>query len=160
MRQRSPSLHLLGLTCIAVLGMAPCVGAEPADIAVSMSSEAAHRAVAVSAPVLNAPATVQAAAHQTISIMATATDGDPGDILTITASGAPASLVLSHTPKVSPATATLSGTLGAGDVGSYSIAWTVNDGTGGTASETTQLTVTENHNPMVNAPATALGAEL
>jgi len=76
-------------------------------------------------------------------IVATALHTDTTKTLTITAGGAPASLAFSHTPGISPATATLSGVLTEADaVGSpHTIAWQVDDGAGGTATATTALHV-------------------
>lgn len=125
----------------------------------ALSSVASSRAQAVSPPMIDAPATVAAVADQALSITATATDPDAGDILTITASGAPASLSLSAPPVISPATATLSGSPSSADVGLWPILWNVNDGTGGSASTTTELTVGPNHDPVLSAPATVNGAE-
>ncbi len=142
-----------------VLACAVC-GAARAEVeapAVELSEHAATRALAASPPMISAPATVQAVTDRPISIQADAADPDAGDVLTITQSGAPAGLTFSHAPSVSPATATLSGTLSSGDVGSYMIQWEVTDGTN-TASTTTSLTVDANHDPVITAPATALGA--
>src|SRR6267142_1521600 len=80
-------------------------------------------------------------------ISATATDLDASDILTITQSGMPADLVFTHTPGVSPRSATISGTPGFNDAGTYTIAWTVSDGHGGTASASTSLTVNNTNRP-------------
>src|SRR5690349_13130028 len=150
------------LTSLILLGAATPITARAAErgasaSAAALSSGAATRATAVSPPMIDAPASVTAFTNQSPTITATATDPDAGDVLTITASGAPASLVFNHTPSVSPATATLSGTLGAGDVGSYTINWQVSDGTF-SASTTTALTVNVNHPPTVDAPATMPGA--
>jgi PKD repeat protein len=145
------SLILLG-------GVVPFVArAAQADASVALASEAAMRAAALSPPMITAPVTASSATGQSLTLTATATDPDAGDVLTITASGAPAGLVLNHTPSVSPATATLSGTLGLGDVGSWSILWQVSDGTF-SANTTTSLTVDENHAPEVTAPASVPGA--
>ncbi|MEK7315590.1 MAG: putative Ig domain-containing protein [Candidatus Eisenbacteria bacterium] len=132
--------------------------AAPNAAEAGLSTSAAERATAVSAPEISAPALVQASSDQSISITATATDADLADILTITATGGPAGLTLAGSPGISPATATLSGTLGAGDVGSYFIDWTVSS-LDGTAAATTNLQVAENANPAVTAPASVTGAE-
>lgn len=142
-----------------VLACAVC-GAARAEVeapAVELSENAATRALAASPPMISAPASVQAVTDRSISIQADASDPDAGDVLTITQSGAPASLVLSHTPSVSPATATLSGTPSAGDIGSHMIQWQVSDGTT-TASTTTNLEIAANQDPVVSAPATVLAA--
>ena len=125
----------------------------------ALSSEASSRALAVSPPMIDAPASVAGVADQALSITATATDPDAGDILTITASGAPASLSLSAPPGITPLTATLSGAPSPADVGVWPILWSVNDGAGGNASTTTELTVGPNHDPVLSAPATVNGAE-
>ncbi|HET7498156.1 MAG TPA: putative Ig domain-containing protein [Candidatus Eisenbacteria bacterium] len=150
-RIRTATLILLGVALFAPRG----VWAARAELA----GEAAARAVAVSAPTLDAPASVSTATDQPLSIQAVASDADAGDVLTITAMGYPAGLSLAGVPSVTPATATLSGTLGLADAGSYSIEWSVSDGTGGTAAAATALTVVENQPPVLNAPATASGAE-
>src|SRR5690349_4675647 len=137
------------LTSLILLGAATPITASAAEreasaSAAALSSGAATRATAVSPPMIDAPASVTAFTNQSPTITATATDPDAGDVLTIT-------------PSVAPATATLSGTLGAGDVGSYTINWQVSDGTF-SASTTTALTVNVNHPPTVDAPATMPGA--
>lgn len=150
-RIRTAALILLGVALFAPRG----AWAATARLA----SEAATRAVAVSAPTLDAPASVSVATDQPVSIQAVASDADAGDILAITATGYPAGLSLAAAPSVSPATATLSGTLGLADLGSHSIGWSVSDGTGGTASATTALTVAANQPPLLTAPASKSGAE-
>ena len=153
-RVRSALLAGLGLTVLlpAIAWAAPGIGA------VALSSNVSARASAVSAPTIDAPVTAAAATDQVLSLTATAMDADAGDVLTIVATGAPPSLVFDHTPSASPATATLSGTLGAGDAGSFLIEWTVSDGVA-TASTTTALTVNTNSNPVIDAPASRNGAE-
>jgi len=111
-------------------------------------------------PMLNAPATATGTENQPLTITATATDADAGDNLTISATGQPASLALSTTTGPSPRTATLSGTLGFGDQGPYSIVWSVTDGTNPPVTATTALTVNNvDRAPTVSAPATAAGNE-
>jgi hypothetical protein len=139
------------------LAVARAAMSAPSAPAVTLSGAAAERAAAVSPPVISAPPTAAGATGQFLSITATATDPDAADLLTITATGAPASLAFSHLPSVSPATATLSGTLGAGDIGSWMILWEVSDGTF-MASATTALTVGTNLPPVVSAPAVVPGA--
>src|SRR5206468_2528108 len=97
-------------------------------------------------------------------VTATATDADAADVLTITINGAPPFIVQSiQPPGNSPRTAQISGTPGFNDAGTYTIVWTVNDGTGttnATASTTTVLTIgATNQAPSITAPATASGAE-
>src|SRR5207249_2568163 len=92
------------------------------------------------------------------------TDPDASNNLTITQSGKPASLTFTaQAAGPSPRTATITGTPGFSDAGSYTIVWTVNDGTGttnATASTTTVLTIANtNQTPAITAPATASGAE-
>jgi len=147
------------LTVLGVSALVPAIAwAAPSIEAVTLSENAASRASAASAPTIDAPVTATASSDQFITLTATASDADAGDVLTITAMGAPASLVFAHTPHVSPASATLSGTLGAADVGSFLIEWSVSDGSG-TASATTTLTVSLNSDPVVDAPASRNGAE-
>ncbi len=144
----------------ALVALLPSLAfAAPRAAEAELSTSAAQRATAVSAPEISAPGLVSASSDQPISITAVATDPDFADILTITATGAPASLSLAAPPSVSPATATLSGTLGAGDVGSYFIDWTVSGTGGGTATTTTTLQVAQNADPTVTAPASVSGAE-
>src|SRR5438093_3283853 len=63
----------------------------------------------------------------------------------------------------SPRTATITGTPTFTDAGSYTIVWTVNDGSGATnatASTNTVLTIANtNQTPAISAPATASGSE-
>jgi hypothetical protein len=146
----------------ALVALAPSARAGTENLGVALSAQAAQRAEAVSPnvnPEITAPAAVQAYTDQAVQVSATATDADAADILTITATGAPASLSLSHSPSMSPATATLSGTLGAGDAGSFNIEWSVSDGAGGSAATNTALTVDPNRDPTISAPATVLGGE-
>jgi PKD repeat protein len=159
MRQRFRLLLAgLGFVCLAAgFRTAAAAPMDAANADVALASVAASRAEAVSPPMIDAPATVAAATDRLLTITATATDPDAADILTITASGAPASLAFSHTPSVSPAPATFSGTPGAGDIGSWTILWTVSDGTF-SASASTSLTVVANSPPVVTAPATVPAA--
>src|SRR3989475_7305702 len=95
-------------------------------------------------PAITAPATASEGEGSPIAtITATATDADAANLLTITQSGKPASLAFTaQAPGPSPRTATISGTTTFTDAGTYSIVWTVNDGTGATnamASTTTVL---------------------
>jgi len=96
-------------------------------------------------PTITAPPTPSANELSVISLSATASDADGGDILTITQTGAPASLSFISLPGTSPRTATLAGTLTChdGDLAptTYTITWTVNDGASGTASAQTTLKV-------------------
>jgi len=156
MTQRTPSYLL---TALGLAVFVPAIAwAGPSAQAVSLSSDAASRASAVSAPTIDAPVTAAAATDQFLSLTATALDSDASDVLTISATGAPAGLAFNHTPSMSPATATLSGTLGLGDAGAFLIEWTVSDGVA-TASTTTSLTVNVNSDPLIDAPASRNGAE-
>jgi hypothetical protein len=76
-------------------------------------------------------------------ITATATDPDTTKVLTISVSGSPATLTLSHAPGITPATAILSGTFTEADAVSspHAISWQVEDGTGVVVSTTTTLHV-------------------
>ena len=132
--------------------------AAPHAAEAGLSTTAAERATGVSAPEISAPSQAQVSSDQSLSITATATDPDAGDVLSITAAGAPASLAFSGVPSVSPTTAMLSGTPGAGDVGSYLIDWTVSSTGGGTASTTTMLNVAQNGDPIISSPASISGA--
>jgi hypothetical protein len=111
------------------------------------------------APSITAPASVSGAEGDSISITATATDPDFGDILTIAAVGVPASLAFSSTPGPSPVSATVSGTLGYEDAGTRTIVWTVTDGVcGNYGTATTELTVTNtDREPVVFAPLSLEG---
>jgi PKD repeat protein len=148
---------ILALMFGALLGAASARAAEQATV--ELSSTSATRAVAVSSPTIDAPPSVTAPSDLPLTIQADATDPDGSDILTITATGYPASLTLNHVPSGSPASATLTGTPSSADVGGYSIQWNVSDGTGGSASTMTQLTVTQNSPPSISSPATVNGAE-
>ena len=72
--------------------------AAPRVAEAGLSTSAAERATAVSAPEISAPALVQASSDQSVSITATATDSDLADVLTITVMGAPASLSHGNKP--------------------------------------------------------------
>jgi len=112
-------------------------------------------------PLITAPATASGTVGSPIAtITATATDADAADVLTITQAGKPASLTFTaQAPGPSPRTATITGTPAFGDAGTYTIVWTVNDGTA-TASAATLLTVCGGGQPpAITAPATANGAE-
>jgi hypothetical protein len=147
------------LVVAGVIGLRPALAsAAPGVVSDMLSASAAERAAAVSPPVIDAPAFVTASLNEFVSIQTAATDPDLGDILTITASGAPASLSLSHVPSVSPAFATLSGTPVGGEEGNYPILWSVTDGSS-SASTTTNLTLVTNQAPVVTAPASVLSAE-
>ena len=64
-----------------------------------------------------------------LTITATATDENTGDVLTITqTTTAPFLADFTHTPSTSPATATLSGTAPALSQGNYEVIWSVSDG--------------------------------
>src|SRR5206468_10794135 len=86
------------------------------------------------APYITAPTTASGEEGSPVAtITATATDPDASNNLTITQSGKPASLTFTaQAAGPSPRTATITGTPGFSDAGSYTIVWTVNDGTGTT----------------------------
>jgi len=153
--------HRIRFACLILIALAATAPrcSWAASGAPLLSSEAATRAAAVSAPEMTAPVSVASASDQAVTIQADASDPDAGDILTISAAGYPASLAFSHVPSKSPATATLSGTLGAGDVGTHLIEWGVSDGTGRTASATTSLSVSQNQDPVLAAPQNVSGSE-
>src|SRR5206468_1017803 len=85
-------------------------------------------------PAITAPNTASGMEGSPIAtITATATDADAADNLAITQTGKPASLVFTaQAPGAAPRTATITGTPGFTDAGTYSIVWTVSDGTGST----------------------------
>src|SRR5207247_909271 len=97
-------------------------------------------------------------------MIATATDADAADNLTITQAGKPASLTFTaQAAGPSPRTAKIGRASGRGSAGTYGIVFTVNDGSGSTnatASSTTVLTITAtNQTPAISAPGTASGSE-
>ena len=113
---------------------------------------------------ITAPATASGVENIPIAtITATATDADAADNLTITQAGKPASLTFTaQAAGPSPRTAQITGTPASGSEGTYTIVWTVNDGTGATnatASTTTFLTIVCSGRPAITAPATAGGTE-
>src|SRR5207249_3431620 len=109
------------------------------------------------APSITAPATASGAeGSPAATITATATDPDASNNLTITQSGKPASLTFTtDSPGASPRTPTLHDALPICSAGTYSIVFTVNDGSGATnatASATTVLTITAtNRQPAITA---------
>src|SRR5437867_1038187 len=115
-------------------------------------------------PTITAPATASGAEGTALATI-TATATDPcNDVLTITQAGKPTDLTFtSQAPDFPPRTATITGTPGFNDAGTYNIVWTVNDGTGtsnATASTTTVLTISPtNRQPAITARATATGCE-
>src|SRR5206468_1546762 len=82
-------------------------------------------------PAISAPATASGSEGVAIAtITATATDADAADNLTITQPGKPTSIPFPYTTLCrSPRTATITGTPTFTDAGTYTIVWTVNDGT-------------------------------
>ena len=88
-------------------------------------------------------------------IVATATDPDASNTLTITQSGKPADLTFTtDSPGPSPRTGTITGVPGFNDAGSYPIQWSVSDGAGGTAGAVTTLNIANtNRPPTMNIPA-------
>jgi hypothetical protein len=114
----------------------------------ALTGPAASTSIQVSAPSaapsLGATPDTTGLEEFAMQLVASASDPEASETLTISVTGAPASLTYSHTPAASFATATLTGTLTQGDAdGSpYNIVWSVNDGCGGTAQATTVLHVT------------------
>ncbi|MGE5176489.1 MAG: Ig-like domain-containing protein, partial [Hyphomicrobiales bacterium] len=105
-----------------------------------------------SPPSITAPATASGAEGTPIAtITATATDPDAADILTISQTGMPADLTFTTTPAVSPNSATITGTPGPTDAGTYNITWTVDDGHAHTATAPTTLTIANTDRPPVLA---------
>ncbi len=100
-------------------------------------------AAVVVKPSIVAPADTMAVEGSPLTLTATSTSSDGSQILTITASGMPASLSFTHTPSVSPSTATLSGTPTAQDTVTdpFTITWIVTTAAGGRDTTTTILHV-------------------
>jgi hypothetical protein len=165
----------VGNTRTGNIHLAPPLGTTgtfPASVTATADTQSASQSFTVTArenqpPAITAPATASGGEGCSIATMtATATDPDASNTLTITQTGKPASLTFTgQAPGPSPRTATITGTPGFGSAGSYTIVWTVNDGTGATnatASTTTVLTISPNcpnRQPAITAPATASGAE-
>src|SRR5262245_50899263 len=103
------------------------------------------------APVITVPANLTRTEGQTVSLTATATDADAGDVITMTQAGKPASLTFTAS-NGNPASATISGTLAVGSSSGspYNIVWTATDNGNPvlSASGTTVLTV----NTVPNTP--------
>ena len=93
---------------------------------------------------ISAPAQVHLTEGGTATIIASASHPNAARVLTITATGTPPGLTFSHTPGVTPATATLGGTLGPLDTAGspYNVRWIANDGFGQTDTTFTVVTVT------------------
>jgi len=113
-----------------------------------------------SPPALAAPDTASGTEGSPLdTLTATATDPDGYNVLTLSQSGMPADLEFSTTPGPSPCLATISGTPAPGDAGDYTIIWTVTDGAGGTAIDTTSLAISSSgFAPSVVAPSSASGS--
>src|SRR6202008_1031367 len=89
------------LTVLGLSALVPAIAwAAPSIEAITLSENAASRASAASAPAIDPPVTAAASSDQFLTLTATAPDADAGDVLTITAMGAPASLAFAHTPHV------------------------------------------------------------
>src|SRR5712664_2895722 len=99
---------------------------------VRLSASPATRALAVSgnqAPTLIVPSVASFDEGSKVDIQVTATDPDPGDVLTLTASALPTwGLKLDASTNGSPISTNLRGSLGFTDAGIYEIIWTVSDG--------------------------------
>ena len=165
----------VGNTRTGNIHLAPPLGTTgtfPASVTATANTQTASQSFTVTArenqpPAITAPATASGGEGCSIATMtATATDPDASNTLTITQTGKPASLTFTgQAPGPSPRTATITGTPGFGSAGTYSVEWTVNDGTGATnatASTTTVLTISPNcpnRQPAITAPATASGGE-
>src|SRR6266850_28617 len=100
------------------------------------------------APDIAAPANASATEGVVMSaITAHASDADAANTLTMTQSGMPADLTFTtNSPGPSPRTATISGTPGFTDAGTYNITWVVDDGFSA-SSATTVLTITNTDRP-------------
>ncbi len=116
---------------------------DPADICGTgdwLDADAASAPAQVNTqPVITAPATASGAEGSTFSISATATDPDAGEILCISVTGQPPGVPFSTVCGPSPLTATLTGTPGYNDAGSYVVRWTVTDHLGLGSQATTSL---------------------
>jgi Putative Ig domain/FlgD Ig-like domain len=103
-------------------------------------------------PVLSVPSTVTGVVGSPVTIEATATDADLSDVLTISQTNNAPFLTFTGSPSTSPAHASLSGTATALQTGSYTINWSVTDGTNPAVTATTLLTISEGtNNPPVLA---------
>jgi len=98
-------------------------------------------------PAITAPATASGAEGSTFSITATATHPTSGEILCITVSGQPPDVSFSTVCGTSPLTATLTGTPGFNDAGSYVIRWVVTDSHQHSSSATTSLVIANTNRP-------------
>ncbi len=99
------------------------------------------------APTLTAPENAVGAENNLVTITADATDPDATDLITITQTNNATFLNFSHTPSVSPASATLSGTPPPGSVGVYTINWSASDPTNPAVTATTTLTINPANRP-------------
>ncbi|MGH7486682.1 MAG: Ig-like domain-containing protein, partial [bacterium] len=102
-------------------------------------------------PTLTVLGTVNGAENSPISVTATATDPDAGNTLTISQTSTAPFLTFSHSPGVSPATATMSGTPSFDQAGSYTINWSVSDGAGGSDTKNTAVNIAQTNRPPVLA---------
>jgi PKD repeat protein len=144
-RLRPGPAAFLGFTILTlVLAAGPGMAATPPEL---LSAQPAQRAVAVSGISISAPAQVNAAVGDTITIEASAT-GDPSAIITITVTGAPPGLTFeTNTPTSTGATASLSGAVPS--QGAWWIDWRAEDQFGGLDVTTTLLSVTSPDAPPV-----------
>ncbi len=103
-------------------------------------------------PTLTVPANANGAEGTLLTINASATDPDVADVLTISQTNNAPFLTFTHTPRVSPATASLAGTPNFDQAGAYTVNWTVDDGNGGTDAATTSINIAQtNRPPVLNA---------
>ena len=102
-------------------------------------------------PTLTVPANANGAENTLLTVSATATDPDAGNTLTISQTNSTPFLTFSHTPSVSPASASLSGTPNFDQAGNYSINWSVDDGAGGTDAKTTTIAIAQTNRAPVLA---------
>ncbi len=99
-------------------------------------------------PELVVPPSVIGNENSLVTITANATDADAADLITIGQTNNTAFLNFSHTPSVSPASATLSGTPSFTQSGVYTINWSASDPTNPAVTATTTLTINNVDRPV------------
>ena len=112
-------------------------------------------------PVLSVPVASSGAEGVAVSISATATDPEGGQITSLFATGFPLFLSLTGSAGSSPQTATVTGVPGFSDAGIYAITWSATDDGTPTATSTAQTTLTiedVGQAPVITAPAAVSGS--